>query len=266
MRFQRNRCFRITASTLLFTFLILFSNCGKSTLLGSESYYGFTPDSLRTHGLFIAGVGSQVDGAGQPDLLTHTFYESVWQKCPDLWPSLPFDLHSAMGTEKYDRLITSFTEKGKLGGNEVLKIISLQPSGRYTALGRLLVNDVSYERDATEQMSPELQAAAIPGYVYKTKRTIEIETVVYDLRTGSLVWRGARRADHTTESSFVPDDDAKDSDESTGGFWAILDWIFGGSGDPSGDELEKYPEPTRIENLAGDLFNDVAGDLTGEKS
>jgi hypothetical protein len=266
MRFQRSRCFRIAASTLFLMFPVLFSGCGKSTLLGSESYYGFTPDSLRAHGMFIAGIGSQVDGAGQPDLLTLIFYESVWKACPDLWESLPFDLHSAMGTEKHALLITRFVKNGKLGGNEVLEIVSLHPSGRYVALGRLLVNSVEYDRETTEQMSPDYQGANIPGYVYKTKRTIEVETVVYDLKTGSLVWRGTRRADHKAESAFVQDDDAKDSD--SGGFWGFLDWLFslGGPGKPTGAELEKYPSPPGIENLAGDLFKDVARDLTGETS
>jgi hypothetical protein len=261
---KRSNC--LAAACLLLAVLSPgLSGCGKSTLLGSDSYYGFTPDSLRAHGMIIAGVGSQAEETGQTDLLTQTFYDRVWKTHPGLWESLPFDLHSELGTEKYDRLIAGFVKKGTLKGDEVLEIVRLKPPGRYAALGRLLTNAVSHDRETTEQMSPDYGGAPIPGYVYKTSRTIEVETVLYDLKTGSLVWRSTRRADHTTKSDFVADESAKESDEPRG-FWGILDWFFGlfGPGEPTGEELKKYPAPIATELLAGDLFDDVAADLAGE--
>jgi hypothetical protein len=54
-----------------------------------------------------------------------------------------------MGANRYDTLINNFVENGKLDGTEVLSIVSLNPAGRYAAMGRVVENQVKYYTSST---------------------------------------------------------------------------------------------------------------------
>jgi hypothetical protein len=57
-----------------------YTGCGKSRIMSSSSYYGFTSDSLQVSEIMITGTGVQSVNAEQ------TFSVTCWQKRPGLIP------------------------------------------------------------------------------------------------------------------------------------------------------------------------------------
>jgi hypothetical protein len=272
----RRSCHRLFVIVLLGIYAALASGCGKSVLIGSENYHGFTADSLRAHGAVVVGVGDDTGEAWQKNMLTRKFHESVMKDYAGFWSSSPSDVRSAMGEGEYEALLAHFTDKGELSGDRVRRLAALRMDGRYAVLGRLRIDQLWYSRSATEgqiydEHSKEYRKA--PGYDYQIERKITVEVVAYDLTIGSMVWKGARNASEKSNrfqqdvrAEWEQEGEAEQQEE--GGFWAclsLLDIFFGDdeTSTPDEEELKYYPDPPGLEVVAGKIFDDFAEDLTG---
>lgn len=264
MRHDRAYCMSLL---LLFPVLVLLG-CSKSVHLRTDSYYEFTTSNLRAHGMGVVGVGVTPEQSERPDLLTTKLYDSVkLQNSDALWAG-PKDFDNACGDGGCDGVLARFAEKGKLEAEDVFVLAGLQTSCRYVILGRILQDDVSYDREDAEEQVDNFpnEPMTITGEDYLTIRELTAEVVVYDLKTGSLVWRSSRQG-RQSRAEFHEDlfqEDDGDTFVLIGAIVGFLDWLFGlfgGDGEPTGKELLKYPKPAPQEDIAQDIFDDVADDF-----